>query len=111
MPLQQNDVRRVGENAGRWHALHMYASTEAKELAQDIGGIMTPWTAPEAYQPRTFVHPHVDAVIDEIRAIRREQELEQNDAPSGAVGWVVTMIAVFVMTFAIGAQALWEMAA
>lgn len=65
---------------------------------------MTPWTNPESYRQRTFVHPHVDAVIDEIRAIRREQELEQADEPSGAIGWVVTIIAVFIMGAAIAVQ-------
>ena len=65
---------------------------------------MTPWTNPESYQRRTFVHPHVDAVIDEIRAMQREQELEQADEPSGAVGWIVTMFAVFTMGVAIALQ-------
>ena len=67
---------------------------------------MSAWNTPEAYQQRTFVHPHVDAVIDEIRAIRRERELElkQADEPSGAVGWVVTMFAVFIMGVTIALQ-------
>ena len=65
---------------------------------------MTPWTNPESYAPRTFVHPHVDAVIDEIRAIRREQELEITDEPSGLWGWIITGMAVFVMGFAIAVQ-------
>ena len=62
---------------------------------------MTHWTAPEAYTPRTFVHPKVDAVIDEIRAIRREQNMEA-DEPKGAIGWIVTGLFVAVMGFAIG---------
>ena len=70
---------------------------------------MTHWTAPEAYTPRTFVHPKVDAVIDEIRAIRREQNMEA-DEPRGAIGWVVTGICAAFVGFAIGAQALWEVA-
>ena len=70
---------------------------------------MTHWTAPEAYTPRTFVHPKVDAVIDEIRAIRREQNMEA-DEPRGAIGWVVTGICAASVGFAIGAQALWEVA-
>lgn len=65
---------------------------------------MTRWNTPEAYQPRQFVHPNVDAVIDEIRAIRREPEPEQDDAPSGAIGWVVTIFAVFVMGVTIALQ-------
>ena len=70
---------------------------------------MTHWTAPEAYAPRTIIHPDVDAVIDEIRAIRREQEMEA-DEPIGAIGWAVTGICAAFMGFAIGAQALWEAA-
>ena len=70
---------------------------------------MTRWNTPEAYQPRQFVHPNVDAVIDEIRAIRREQEMEA-DEPIGAIGWAVTGICAAFMGFAIGAQALWEVA-
>ena len=70
---------------------------------------MTRWNTPEAYQPRQFVHPKVDAVIDEIRAIRREQNMEA-DEPKGAIGWIVTGLFVAVMGFAIGAQALWEAA-
>lgn len=70
---------------------------------------MTRWNTPEAYQPRQFVHPNVDAVIDEIRAIRREQDMEA-DEPSGVIGWIVATLSVAVMGFAIGAQALWEVA-
>lgn len=66
-------------------------------------------TNPAAYEPRTLVHADVDAVIDEIRAIRREQGRDAE--PSGAMGWIVTALCVFVMGFAIGAQALWEVAA
>lgn len=64
----------------------------------------TPWTNPASYQPRQFIHPHVDAVIDEIRAIRMEQELEIADEPSGVWGWIITGLCVFVMGFAIAVQ-------
>ena len=70
---------------------------------------MTHWTAPEAYAPRTIIHPDVDAVIDEVRAIRREQNMEADD-PIGKIGWVVTGICAAFMGFAISAQALWEAA-
>lgn len=48
----------------------------------------------------SMIHPSVEKEWDEAYA----PELEQTDAPSGAIGWVVTMIAVFIMVVTIALQ-------
>ena len=70
---------------------------------------MTFHRTPFDFPARSYASPHEDAYVEELRAIRREQEMEA-DEPSGAIGWVVTGLCVAIMGFAISAQALWEVA-
>lgn len=83
--------------------------------------MLDPWNSPASYDDtvadrymsnlanagaRGMIHPNVEKKWDEAYAMQQEQD----DAPSGAIGWVVTAFCVAIMGFAVGAQALWEAA-
>lgn len=81
--------------------------------------MLDPWTDPRSYDHRFYdttvadrhmgvitkargsmIHPKVEAEWDEAYA----PEPEQADEPSGAIGWIVTVIAVFIMGVTIALQ-------
>ena len=78
--------------------------------------MLDPWNNPASYDPTvsdrymsnltkagargSMIHPAVEAEWDDAYA----PEPEQADEPSGAIGWIVTMFAVFIMGVTIALQ-------